>query len=46
MLSSFPINNAFELNGPVFLTQPFFHLVYLADLQHVISTYFSAAGTH
>lgn len=31
VLSSFPINNAFELNSPLFLTQPFFRLVYLAD---------------
>lgn len=45
MLSSFPINNAFERNTALFLTQPFFLLVYVADLQHVISTYFSAAGT-
>lgn len=46
VLSSFPINNTFELNSPLFLTQPFFHLVYLADLLHVISTYFPVAGTH
>lgn len=31
VLSSFPINNLFELNSPLFLTQPFFRLVYLAD---------------